>query len=263
MLEEITQEIENNEEVASQEGGEKLAGKYNSVEDLEKGYQELLKQFSGVKATQENVVETKEEIVVEEIKQEEIVEEKQENKTLDTLEIKEETKEENTVENKLTVNDVLNKLFNGDEISEDEIKDLGLNNDILSKIKENNEKVENLNKQEKLLKLTEKIGGVDEYSNMIKWAMQNLSKEEQTRFNEYTKTEHAELAVENLYSKYKSANPTESNVNLAHGTKSAEISKKGFASQDEVTFAMQDSRYNNDPNYMKSFNQKLKDRTFN
>ncbi len=94
MLEEITQEIENNEEVASQEVEKNSAGKYNSVEDLEKGYQELLKQFSGVKATQENVVETKEEIVVEEIKQEEIVEEKQENKTLDTLEIKEETKEE-------------------------------------------------------------------------------------------------------------------------------------------------------------------------
>jgi hypothetical protein len=92
-------------------------------------------------------------------------------------------------------------------------------------------------------------GGQEGYSQMMEWAAGNLAPSEIEAYNATVDTGDegiTRLAVQGLVARYRSEVGTE--PNLVEGTTSA-TSGGRFESAAEVTAAMRDPRYQNDPAY--------------
>jgi len=100
------------------------------------------------------------------------------------------------------------------------------------------------------------VGGKEEYTELMDWASKNLSAPETKVFNDMVDSgdiETAKFAVQGLMSKA-GANPKQ--PTLYEGSSDA-VSKDAFASVAQVTEAMNDPRYDNDPAYRKSVEDKI------
>jgi hypothetical protein len=100
-------------------------------------------------------------------------------------------------------------------------------------------------------------GGEEKYTAMKAWAGANLKPEELTAFNDAVTTgtpEAAKLAIQGLAAKYAAASGTDPNLQHSGGPAA---SSNVFRSWQEVTVAMSDSRYSNDPAYQKEVADKL------
>jgi len=92
-------------------------------------------------------------------------------------------------------------------------------------------------------------GGEDGYKTMMTWAAENLNSSEIEAYNATVDSGDAgiiRLAVQGMVARYRSEVGTE--PNLVEGTTGA-ISGGRFESAAEVTAAMRDPRYQNDPAY--------------
>lgn len=103
------------------------------------------------------------------------------------------------------------------------------------------------------------VGGKEQYQELIKWAADNLTDSEIEAFNASVggSVQQAVLAVEGLYAKYLKANGTP--PKLIEQTESSGVSmSERFESIEQLTEAMADPRYKNDPAYRDKVMRKLK-----
>lgn len=101
------------------------------------------------------------------------------------------------------------------------------------------------------------VGGQEQYAEMVQWAAQNLPPAEVEAFNQAVETGDANIvsfAVQGLHARYRS----EAGVTpkLVQGEASP-TSSGAFNSAAELTAAMRDPRYHNDPAYRQAVVDKL------
>jgi len=105
----------------------------------------------------------------------------------------------------------------------------------------------------------ETVGGVSEYNAMAAWAGENLSDEELEGFNTIVESgtvSQATVAVKGLYAQYKALGGGEPSLEKG-GTSAADAGAKPFGSAAEVTRAMRDARYAEDPGYRQMVEKRL------
>lgn len=102
------------------------------------------------------------------------------------------------------------------------------------------------------------IGGDDAYAEMVAWAKVNLSPSEIEVFNQAVSTgnaDQAKLAVLGLNARFNKANGVE--PRLIQGRPAGSANEDVFESYSQLTNAMRDPRYKNDPAYRAKVQAKL------
>ena len=105
--------------------------------------------------------------------------------------------------------------------------------------------------------IKEEYGGEARYSAMIEWAANNLPKEEQDAFNQVVNTQPlnvAKLAIAGLHAKYTAAEGREPKL---IGGKASKSTSDRFESTAQVVAAMSDPRYTQDPAFRRKVEEKL------
>lgn len=103
----------------------------------------------------------------------------------------------------------------------------------------------------------ETIGGEGNYEAMAEWAAENLAEEELSAYNEVVENgtvEQARMAVRGLFAQFRSAGGKAPTLIQGSTTGSG---VKPFGSAAQVTEAMRDPRYKNDPAYRQTVEQRL------
>ena len=105
--------------------------------------------------------------------------------------------------------------------------------------------------------IKDSVGGDDNYSKMVAWALESLPAEEVKAFNDLTETANApaiKMAVQGLYSQYNNAMGVE--PSLVSGRASSG-GPTPFRSTAEVVTAMSDPRYGKDVTYTEDVQRRL------
>ena len=105
--------------------------------------------------------------------------------------------------------------------------------------------------------IKDSVGGDENYSKMVAWALESLPAEEVKAFNDLTETANApaiKLAVQGLYSQYNNAMGVE--PSLVSGRASSG-GPTPFRSTAEVVTAMSDPRYGKDVSYTEDVQRRL------
>ena len=105
--------------------------------------------------------------------------------------------------------------------------------------------------------IKDSIGGDDNYSKMVSWAIENLPAEEVKEFNNLTETANAtaiKFAVQGLYSQYNNAMGVEPSLVTGRASSSGPTP---FRSTAEVVTAMSDPRYGKDVSYTEDVQRRL------
>ena len=105
--------------------------------------------------------------------------------------------------------------------------------------------------------IKDSIGGDDNYSKMVSWAMENLPAEEVKEFNNLTETANAtaiKFAVQGLYTQYQNAMGVEPSLVTGRASQSGPTP---FRSTAEVVTAMSDPRYGKDVSYTEDVQRRL------
>ena len=100
------------------------------------------------------------------------------------------------------------------------------------------------------------VGGQEQYSELMQWASNNLPESEIDAFNAAVDSQNPSnirFAVQGLYARYRS----EAEPNLLQGGTGAVSSGGKFNSNAELTVAMRDPRYAQDPAYRQQVADKL------
>ena len=100
--------------------------------------------------------------------------------------------------------------------------------------------------------IKDSVGGDDNYSKMVAWAVDNLPANEVNEFNSLTETGNAtaiKFAVQGLYSQYNNAMGVEPNLVSGRASQSG---PRPFQSAAEVEAAVSDPRYGKDVAYTQS-----------
>ena len=105
--------------------------------------------------------------------------------------------------------------------------------------------------------IKDSVGGDDNYSKMVAWAVDNLPANEVNEFNSLTETGNAtaiKFAVQGLYSQYNNAMGVEPNLVTGRASQSGPAP---FRSTAEVVTAMSDPRYGKDVTYTEDVQRRL------
>ena len=105
--------------------------------------------------------------------------------------------------------------------------------------------------------IKDSVGGDENYSKMVAWALESLPAEEVKAFNDLTETANApaiKMAVQGLYSQYNNAMGVE--PSLVSGRASSG-GPTPFRSTAEVVTAMSDPRYGKDVSYTEDVQRRL------
>ena len=105
--------------------------------------------------------------------------------------------------------------------------------------------------------IKDSVGGDDNYSRMVAWAVDNLPANEVNEFNSLTETGNAtaiKFAVQGLYSQYNNAMGVEPNLVTGRASQSGPAP---FRSTNEVVTAMSDPRYGKDVTYTEDVQRRL------
>lgn len=106
--------------------------------------------------------------------------------------------------------------------------------------------------------IKEQYGGEAQYNAMIQWAADNLPKDEQEAFNQVVNTQPlnvAKLAIAGLHAKYTAAEGREPRL---IGGKASKSSGEKFESTAQLVAAMSDPRYQADPAFRAKVEEKLR-----
>tara|TARA_R100000900_G_scaffold132614_1_gene109097 strand:+ start:584 stop:1339 length:756 start_codon:yes stop_codon:yes gene_type:complete len=212
-----------------------LAGKYKNAEELEAAYIELQKKL-GDNSESSEVAE----------------------------EETEETEEEESTDSSLF--DRLWDESKGEKFSEDILKELSESNPTdLAKmyLDYRNSKPQDEISEKDAATLVDSIGGEERYSDMMKWALDNIADAEIDMYDSVMESgdrNAAFFAMQALSYKYGESVGVEGK--LVQGKAPTETAK-GFKSQAEVVAAMQDPRYDRDPAYRQEIMAKLESSNVN
>ena len=105
--------------------------------------------------------------------------------------------------------------------------------------------------------IKDSIGGDDNYSKMVSWAIENLPADEVKEFNNLTETGNAtaiKFAVQGLYTQYQNAMGVEPSLVTGRASQSGPTP---FRSTAEVVTAMSDPRYGKDVSYTEDVQRRL------
>ena len=219
------------EEMAEAEN-QLLAGKYQSAEELERGYLELQKRLSGKEEPQEGTPEIQEEDDTQPEEEappdglyEQLVESYREGKW--DPELVEKVESMNSI-------DVLNLML---ENGSQQQAPVATQADVAS--------------------IQESVGGPEEYGSMIQWASQNLSEQEISLYD--AAIDRGDpltmfFAAQALFSRYQDSVGYDGE--LLTGS-APQTTSQGFRSQAELIAAMSDPRYDKDPAYRQDIADKL------
>jgi len=202
-----------------------LAGKYKSVEELEKGYEELQSKLG-----QKPEAETEE--AKEEVKEE-------------TVETTTEAKE--AVEEAGLDFDALHTEFVDNEgLSNETYERLGkagISKEVVDNYIAGQEAIQ----QKSIDNIMTEVGGAEVYQDMMTWANSNLTEGEQQAFNKSLDDEDsARFSIQGLHARYKAASPSLIGGNRTTG---ASQSSGGFATKSEMMKAMGSREYKTDSTY--------------
>lgn len=240
---ELTPEEQENlkigEELA-QEESKKLAGKYESAEELEKAYIELQKKLGDKE-------ETSEEPKAEQEETEETEETPDDNPTV------------------ALINEASDEYYaNGNKLSQetlDKFKQMS-SQDLVNAYIEMVEKNPPQANQEadvtqaQINQIQNSVGGENQYQKLMQWAGQNLPDKEINAFDGLINTGNVDaiqLGVQALKSKYEEANGYEGRMLTGKAAQTADV----FRSQAQLVAAMSDPRYDTDPAYRQDVVAKL------
>jgi len=224
----------------------KFAGKYGSVEELEKGYAELQKKLSGQEETTEEVSDSTEETTptnASEIYGEYI------GSRLDEAGVDYQgmnTKWQET--GKLEDDDY--KALEGAGFSKDMVEAY------LDGVQYRAEQDSQLAAKE-VVAIKNEFGGEQVYTEMIQWAAGNLDKGEVDAFNSMLKTSNPHqirIAVAGIQAAYMNNAPREPKL---VGGRAAKADTTKFKSTAQVVAAMNDERYATDSAYRQEVQEKL------
>jgi len=154
-----------------------------------------------------------------------------------------------------TIDDIVNEALSG-EISEEMqklIEDNGLGKHI-DMLVQGHKAIQEKNNQE----IFEVVGGQDSYSELQEWGKNNMSKEEQSAFNEALFSGNmflAKLAVQGLKASYTAKNG-KSPDRVIEGGGSANESNRPFSSQMDYIKATQTQEYKHNPEHRREVESK-------
>ena len=242
----------NLEEQGVQEQGDGLlAGKYTSVAELEKAYQELQSQFSRDRAGQEeadNSSEAEEEEVVDERGAKEIYGDliggKLEEAGIDFADMNERWQ----ANGELTKSDykVLGEAGFSTAMVDSYLAGLGYQQAADSQMS-----------AQQVIDVKNAVGGEVEYNAMVEWAATNLTPEDINAFDEVVNTQPLsviKLAAEGMYAKYSNNVGREPKL---YGGRTTAAAVDVFESSAQVVEAMGDPKYKTDAAYRKKVQTKL------
>ena len=232
---------------SEQNGPVKFAGKYESVEELEKGYAELQKKLSGQEETTEEVSESKEE----------------EAAPTNASEIYGEYIGSRLDEAGVDYQGMNTKWQETGKLDDDDytaLEGAGFSKDMveayLDGVQYRAEQDSQLAAKE-VAAIKNEFGGEQVYTEMITWAAANLDKAEVDAFNSMLKTSNPHqirIAVAGIQAAYMNNAPREPKLVGGRAPK-ADVTK--FQSTAQVVAAMNDERYATDEAYRQEVQQKL------
>ena len=233
---------------AEQNGPVKFAGKYESVEELEKGYAELQKKLSGQEETTEEVSESKEE---------------EEAAPANASEIYGEYIGSRLDEAGVDYQGMNTKWQETGKLDDDDytaLEGAGFSKDMveayLDGVQYRAEQDSQLAAKE-VAAIKNEFGGEQVYTEMITWAAANLDKGEVDAFNSMLKTSNPHqirIAVAGIQAAYMNNAPREPKL---VGGRTARADTTKFKSTAQVVAAMNDERYATDPAYRQEVQEKL------
>jgi hypothetical protein len=231
-----------------------LAGKYKSVEDLEKAYQEAQRKLS----QRGQVEETEEEAAEADDSEEE------KPQSADAKEIYGDFIGSRLEEAEIDFNAMNTRWQETGQLADDDysqLEEAGFTRDMvdayLSGLQYKAAQDTALTVKE-ITALKQEYGGDKGYSDMLEWAAENLSEEEIKGFNEIVTGNSTmaavRMAVSGLYAKYTSKAGVEPKL---IGGRAPKASTDKFESTAQLVEAMKDPRYAADPAYRRKIEEKL------
>jgi hypothetical protein len=208
-----------------------LAGKYQSAEELERGYLELQKRLSS---------QTEEEPQVEEAP---------------------EAEEEEEIEVDGDLFDAIMESYRTGEWDDNLVEEVGKMDPIdvanMFLAKQGEAQQTAVATEEDVTQIQDSVGGVDEYQNMLQWAGQNLSEQEINLYD--AAMDRGDpltmfFAAQALNSRYQDAVGYDGEMLTGSAPRNT---SNGFRSQAELIAAMSDPRYDKDPAYRQDIADKL------
>ena len=219
------------EKLAEQEQ-QLLAGKYQSAEELERGYLELQKRLSSPAEEEPQVEEAPE---------------------------AEEEEEEIEVDGDLF--DAIMESYRTGEWDDNLVEEVGKMDPIdvanMFLTKQGEAQQTEVATEEDVTQIQDSVGGVDEYQNMLQWAGQNLSEQEINLYD--AAMDRGDpltmfFAAQALNSRYQDAVGYDGEMLTGSAPRNT---SNGFRSQAELIAAMSDPRYDKDPAYRQDIADKL------
>ena len=208
-----------------------LAGKYQSAEELERGYLELQKRLSSPAEEEPQVEEAPE------------------------------AEEEEEVEVDGDLFDAIMESYRTGEWDDNLVEEVGKMDPIdvanMFLTKQGEAQQTEVATEEDVTQIQDSVGGVDEYQNMLQWAGQNLSEEEINLYD--AAMDRGDpltmfFAAQALNSRYQDAVGYDGEMLTGSAPRNT---SNGFRSQAELIAAMSDPRYDKDPAYRQDIADKL------
>jgi len=240
------------EQGVQEQGDGLLAGKYTSVAELEKAYQELQSQFSRDRAGQEEADDSEETEEEEEVVETrgareiygDLIGGKLEEADIDFADMNERWQ----ANGELTKTDYkeLNKAGFSTAMVDSYLAGLGYQQAADSQMS-----------AQQVIDVKNAVGGEAEYNSMVEWAATNLTPEDINAFDEVVNTQPLsviKLAAEGMYAKYSNNVGREPKL---YGGRTSAGAADVFESSAQVVEAMGDPKYKTDAAYRKKVQSKL------
>jgi hypothetical protein len=208
-----------------------LAGKYQSAEELERGYLELQKRLSSPAEEEPQVEEAPE------------------------------AEEEEEIEVDGDLFDAIMESYRTGEWDDNLVEEVGKMDPIdvanMFLTKQGEAQQTEVATEEDVTQIQDSVGGVDEYQNMLQWAGQNLSEQEINLYD--AAMDRGDpltmfFAAQALNSRYQDAVGYDGEMLTGSAPRNT---SNGFRSQAELIAAMSDPRYDKDPAYRQDIADKL------
>lgn len=238
-------------EAQTQDNPDLFAGKYNSVEELEKGYRELQQKLSRGETLDESGISESE------------PEQEVSSESSDPKEIYGEFIGTRFEENGIDFQDMNTRWQATGELQDQDygqLEEAGFTRDMvdsyLSGLQYRQAQDTELATQE-VVSIKNEFGGEAKYTEMISWASKNLSDAEQKAFNNMIRTpdkEQIRMAIAGVQAKYLAQSNQE--PRLIGGKAARNVGEK-FESTAQVVAAMNDPLYKSDPAYRAKIEAKI------
>ena len=247
--------LEKTEESSTSEGSELLAGKYKSVEELEKGYQELKQKMSSGEKTEEAAPKAESESESEP--------ESDTETTGDAKEIYGEFIGSRFEEAGIDFGGMNDRWQQTGQLTQDDYTALdgaGFNKEMVDAYLEGVQFKATQDSQlaaQQVLDIKQEFGGEKAYDDMIAWASTALTDGEKAAFDRSIRTtdlDQIKLVIGGLQSRYQSQANIEPKL---IGGKASRGPADKYESHAQVIAAMNDPLYQTDPAYRKKVEQKL------